>query len=82
MWDQRFEELLRRFLPFLPADEALTGDAGLRDLGLDSLGTVELLADLENAYDVRFVDDTLSLETFATAGVLWATLCTLGEVAA
>jgi acyl carrier protein len=82
MWDQQFEEVLRRHLPFLPADEALTGDARLRDLGLDSLGTVELLAELEAAYDLRFTDDALSLETFETAGVLWETLCMLGEAAA
>jgi acyl carrier protein len=82
MWDHQFEHVLRRYLPFLPEDEALTAGASLRDLGLDSLGTVELLADLESTYDLRFVDDTLSLETFETAGVLWETLCMLSEAAA
>ena len=74
MWDHQFEELLRTYLPFLAADEILAGDTSLRDLGLDSLGTVELLAALEARYDVRFLDDALSLETFATPGVLWAAL--------
>lgn len=82
MWDQQFEDVLRRHLPFLPAGEGLAGDASLRDLGLDSLGTVELLAELESAYGVRFVDDALSLETFETPAVLWETLCELGETAA
>ncbi|GHB78515.1 hypothetical protein GCM10010377_80800 [Streptomyces viridiviolaceus] len=77
MWDDNFEELLRRHLPFLGPDEALGADAQLKDLGLDSLGTVELLAALESAYDVRFVDDALSVETFATPGTLWKTLGTL-----
>jgi len=81
MWDHQFEDVLRRYLPFLAADEALPGDASLRDLGLDSLGTVELLAQLEAGYAVRFVDDALSLETFETAGVLWETLRMLGETA-
>lgn len=74
MWDQQFEELLRSYLPFLAADESLDDDTGLRDLGLDSLGTVELLAAIEARYDVRFMDEALSLETFATPGVLWAAL--------
>lgn len=82
MWDEQFEEILRPYLPFLPADEELSGETNLRDLGLDSLGTVELLASLENAYDVRFVDDALSMETFASPGVLWGTLSKMAESAA
>ncbi|MBL1120615.1 acyl carrier protein [Streptomyces sp. 110] len=82
MWDAHFEELLRRQLPFLAPDETLTEDAALRDLGLDSLGTVELLAALENAYGVRFVDDALTVETFASAAVLWKTLSEMAAAAA
>ncbi|ASU85331.1 phosphopantetheine-binding protein [Nocardiopsis gilva YIM 90087] len=74
MWDERFEELLRSYVPFLSADEPLEEDTDLRDLGLDSMGTVELLAQLEAAYDVRFVDEALTMETFASPGVLWKTL--------
>ncbi|MEV4320041.1 acyl carrier protein [Actinocrispum sp. NPDC049592] len=76
-WDGGFEQILRRYLPFLPSDQALTSQSGLRDLGLDSFGTVELLADLESAYRVRFRDEALSLATFATPGVLWTTLSAL-----
>ncbi|MEV7423572.1 MULTISPECIES: phosphopantetheine-binding protein [unclassified Streptomyces] len=74
MWDDQFEELLRRFLPFLPPQEPLESDVKLRDLGLDSLGTVELLGNLENAYQVRFLDGALTMETFETPGVLWKTV--------
>lgn len=74
MWDEPFEELLRRYLPFLPPEEALDADLALRDFGLDSLGTVELLAQLEALYDVRFVDDALSMETFTSPSVLWSTV--------
>ncbi|MFE9425675.1 phosphopantetheine-binding protein [Kitasatospora sp. NPDC006697] len=77
MWDQTFEETLRRFLPFLPPGEELAEDTPLRDLGLDSLGTVELLGNLEGAYDVRFLDDALTPETFATPAVLWKTVAGL-----
>jgi acyl carrier protein len=79
MWDKQFEETLRAHLPFLGPDEPLTPEDDLRDLGLDSIGTVELLATLENTYDVRFVDDALKPETFATTGVLWAALAGIAE---
>lgn len=79
MWDEQFDDLLRRFLPFLPAEEPLAEDTPLRDFGLDSLGTVELLAALEHRYDVRFRDDALIPRTFETPGVLWRTLSCLLE---
>lgn len=82
MWDVQFEEIVRRFLPYLPADEPLERDTVLREYGLDSLATVELLAMLENAFRVRFRDEALSLETFRTPEVLWATLAALLEPAA
>jgi acyl carrier protein len=74
MWDERFENLLRDHLPFLSPEDVLSPESGLRDLGLDSMGTVELLSVLENAYEVRFVDDALTVETFATPSRLWSTL--------
>lgn len=73
----KFEDTLREFLPFLGTDEALAADANLRDLGLDSMGTVELLAALENGYDVRFRDEYLTMATFATPAVLWDALSSL-----
>lgn len=80
-WDQRFENLLREYLPFLSADEPLSEDINLRDAGLDSLGTVELLTSLENMYDVRFVDDALTLDTFATPRVLWDAVSKMSRTA-
>jgi acyl carrier protein len=77
MWDQPFEEMLRTKLPFLPPGEPLAQDTDLRDHGLDSMGIIELLASLESTYQVRFADDLLRLETFATPGVLWSSLATL-----
>ncbi|MET9854944.1 acyl carrier protein [Streptomyces sp. NPDC006450] len=74
MWDKQFEETLRHHLPFLPSSQELLPDADLRDLGLDSLGTVELLAALESAYGIRFVDDALSLENFSRPDALWSVL--------
>jgi acyl carrier protein len=73
-WDEQFESILRARLPCLPADEPLTADLGLRAYGLDSIGVVDLLVALENAYNVRLPKEATSMETFATAGVLWRTL--------
>ncbi|KPI28840.1 phosphopantetheine-binding protein [Streptomyces sp. NPDC086989] len=80
-WDKNFEELLREYLPFLSAEEPLEADTDLRAVGLDSLGVVELLGSLEGAYDVRFTDEALSLETFATPAVLWEQIGALREAA-
>jgi nodulation protein F len=77
MWDEQFEKLLRSHLPFLEANEELTGDLNVRELGLDSLGVVDLLVSLEERYGVHFVNDDLTMETFATPSVLWATLSRL-----
>jgi acyl carrier protein len=74
MWDNKFEELLRQYLPFLSADEPLTADTPLREFGLDSLATVELLSTLESTYQARFDDDALTLDTFETPGILWKAL--------
>jgi len=74
MWDDQFEQLLRSHLPFLSAAEPLDADAALVDLGLDSLGKVELLGSLEDAYDIRFMDEALSVETFETPETLWTAL--------
>ncbi|WP_314254099.1 acyl carrier protein [Streptomyces kutzneri] len=74
MWDSRFEELLRRHLPFFSTTEPIAEDTSLRDYGLDSLAMVELLTDLEATYDIRFGAEALTPETFATAGTLWKSL--------
>jgi acyl carrier protein len=74
VWDEEFETLLRKYLPFLAPDERLESDLNLREFGLDSLGVVDLLVSLESAYGVRLTDDLLSMDTFATPAVLWDVL--------
>lgn len=72
MLDAKFDEILRRQLPFATPADVLTENSRLRDFGLDSMGTVSLIADLEAEYNIRFLDDLLSLEVFATPGTIWA----------
>ncbi|BCJ41920.1 hypothetical protein GCM10010168_88160 [Actinoplanes ianthinogenes] len=79
MWDANFEEILRRFVPFLDADEQLEPDTSLRDLGLDSMGIIEMMGVLEAEYQVRFLDDMLNMQTFATPGALWESVSKMVE---
>ncbi|QSB16009.1 acyl carrier protein [Natronosporangium hydrolyticum] len=81
MWDDSFEQALRQYLPFLEAEDTLDSDTDLRDFGLDSLATVELLGRLENEYQVRFTEDALSLDSFRTPATLWDALSAAQRVA-
>lgn len=83
--DQRFTELLTRFLRFLDGRE-ITPESKLWELGLDSMQSIELMFALEDTFDVALPDEDLTDATFATAGSLWnavqAAMGTPGERAA
>ncbi len=59
--------LLRRHLRFLEASDEFTLDTELRDLGLNSMGAIDLLLDLESSFGITFPDELLAPETFRTA---------------
>jgi acyl carrier protein len=65
-----YETILRRNLPYL-GDKQLAESSVLADLGLDSLGTVRLLADLEEVFAVELPDEALDDDTFSTVRSLW-----------
>ena len=67
-------ELVRRHLPELPAGALRSEEMRLRAFGLDSMGAVSLLAELESIYDARFPDETITPETFQTMGTIRAKL--------
>ncbi|MFD4173382.1 MULTISPECIES: phosphopantetheine-binding protein [Streptomyces] len=71
-WATKFEETLRGFLPLLPDTEPIRPDLRLIDLGLDSLATVSLLLEVEEAFDVTIPDHLLTEDTFATPAGLWS----------
>ena len=71
MWDQRFEDILRPRLLFLAEGEPITAGLDLREVGLDSLGIVDLLGALEAEYGIVFADDALTMATFASPARLW-----------
>ncbi len=72
VWEPRFEDALRPCLAPEASDAVLEADTSLRDMGLDSLKTVELVVRIEDAFDVVFPDEALTFETFATPQALWA----------
>ncbi|MER6033416.1 MULTISPECIES: phosphopantetheine-binding protein [unclassified Streptomyces] len=69
----RFQDIVRPFLPYADAGELGASDE-LAALGLDSMGVVQLLAALEEGYDLDFPDEALNQDTFATVGSLWQTV--------
>jgi acyl carrier protein len=71
-----FQEILRPHLPFADSGE-LSGLDDLAGLGLDSMGVVRLMVDIENAYGVQVPDELLDERTFATVGSLWAAISPL-----
>lgn len=80
-WDSSFESTLRASLPALPPGERLPADAALAELGLDSLNMIGLVGALEDAYDVEFPADRLTLDSFATPQTLWLALAQIRDSA-
>lgn len=72
--EPRFTDIVCRRLKYLPAGTALEPDSDLGELGLDSMGAVALLLDIEEEFDCSLPDDQAMQETFRTAGNLWAAL--------
>ncbi len=59
--------VLRKYLRLLDADQPIPADTDLGSLGLDSMGAINLLMDLEQALHVTIPDELLTEETFQTA---------------
>jgi acyl carrier protein len=76
-WDTKFDEILRSHLTQLAPDQPLTPDLKLRANGLDSLGTVNLLMELEDSYGIEIPDERLTYELFDSPTTLWHTVAQL-----
>jgi len=74
-WPSMFEEILRGHVPL--ANGAIPPETALADLGLDSLGTVSLIMELEDRLGISIPDELLVPETFQTAAALWAAVSEL-----
>jgi acyl carrier protein len=69
--DAHFLALLRSHLKYA-GDVPITGQSSLRDLGLDSMRSIELLFAVEDTYGVAIPDERLTDDTFETPETLWA----------
>lgn len=70
----RFVEVLRRQCRFVEPDAPIDMDASLESLGVDSLGMVSLVVDLEDEFQMAIPDELMTDEVFATPTALWTAL--------
>jgi acyl carrier protein len=73
-WNSEFERILREHLPFLAQGDVLEPERPLQLLGLDSLETVQLMLELEDAFEMSFPDEYLDAATWSTTGSIWRAL--------
>jgi acyl carrier protein len=62
--------LLRQHLPAISDETVIRLDDPLSAFGLDSIGMVRLVLQLEEEFAVSFPEDLLMPETFATAAAI------------
>ena len=65
-----FRKTLLTHLPYAASDELAASD-DLTALGLNSMGVVQLLTDLEETFGLELPDELITEETFETVGSLW-----------
>lgn len=79
-WPAGFEDTLRAFLPLLQPNQPITSDLNLTDAGLDSLGAVNLLLALEDAFDLAISDELLTSVGFTDVLSIWSLVAAAGGV--
>lgn len=70
-WPPSFEAMLRTYLE-VGDGESISPEITLMEHGLDSMGTVNLLLDLEAEYAVTIPDERLMNFATTNVGSLWA----------
>lgn len=59
---------------YLTEDVSENQEVKLKDMGLDSMKSIELLITLEENYGISFPDELLNSSTFKNAKSLWITV--------
>ncbi|MEU7575477.1 acyl carrier protein [Micromonospora sp. NPDC049240] len=70
-WDSGFEEVLREVIP-PDRHLSLHPDVHLMGIGLDSMGVMQLVALLEDHYDMVFPIELMTADVLATPKTLWS----------
>ena len=71
------DELLRLLHPrlkYIQPSDRLNIDDDLASAGLDSMGAIDLLIEIEEHFGIVIPDDRLVPETFATPRALWGVI--------
>ena len=66
--------LLRPYLKYVQPSDHVTIDEDLVSSGLDSMGSIDLLLEIEEHFNIIIPDEQLVDETFATPRALWAVI--------
>jgi acyl carrier protein len=70
-WDDGFEAAIREVIP--PDNHSLINpDVKLADIGLDSMGVMQLVTLLEDSYDIVFPVEYVNADVLATPSTLWS----------
>ncbi|MEV4211198.1 acyl carrier protein [Micromonospora sp. NPDC049662] len=72
-WDDDFEAALHEVIP-PEHHSSISPTTELLSIGLDSMGSMQLIILLEDAYEIEFPLDYLNPEVLATPSSLWAAL--------
>jgi acyl carrier protein len=65
-------DIVRQAIPGLPPQAEIADDQDLRDIGLTSVGSVNLMLALEAAYDLAIPDEELTPANFRTIATIEA----------
>ncbi|MCB1204702.1 MAG: acyl carrier protein [Verrucomicrobiae bacterium] len=63
---EAIESVVRPHLKFVGSTEAIDAERSLGEAGLDSMGSIDLLLDLEKTFGVSISDDDLDENSFET----------------
>lgn len=75
--DKKFIEIVNNFLQIELTSQNV--EENLKELGLDSMASIELLLEIETEYELAFPDELLTEETFSSAKNLWNIVSNLRE---
>jgi acyl carrier protein len=68
------EKILRVHARFIPADSDINPEMSLESLGVDSIGMIELILQIETEFDLEIPAEQITPETFATPASIWRLL--------
>jgi acyl carrier protein len=76
-WSTQFEHVLRMHSRFISSDNAIDPDVSLAKLGVDSLEIAELIALIEDEFNIQIPLERLTPDSFATPRMTWELLCSI-----